>query len=322
MNTQQLQSAFENWFWSLSSQEGEGGTNGVIAVSLVVLDRLKTDFNLDFSKHLSDDGMQVKGASGEKTQKILARFGETRPFLSEGGRTSRGSPRGIQKLLEFLENQKLDTFSPEQRATLFNQFQSFLVDRVKDFHNRKKIKIVFNSTMSSVQVVSAILSVAKTEKKWGAVAQHLVGAKLQLRFPEFEITNEHVSSSDESTNRKGDFMVQSTIFHVTVAPGDKVIEKCRSNVNEGYRVYLLVPAERLGMIHSQVQDTFDGKVQLVSIENFISQNVDEIGEFGDKGITRGLVDLLQLYNQRVDAVERDKSLMIEIPTNLIKLGNG
>lgn len=322
MNTKQKLSAFEAWFWSLSSQEGEGGTNGVIAVSLVVLERLKTDFDLDFSKHLSADGMQVKGASGEKTQKILARFGELRPFLSEGGRTSRGSPRGIQKLLEFLKGQELDTYSMEQRGALLNQYQTFLVERVKDFHNRKKIKFVFDPTMSSVQVVSAVINLAKTEKKWGAVAQHLVGAKLQLRFPEFHITNEHVSSSDESTNRKGDFMVQNTVFHITVAPGDKVIEKCRINLLEGYRVYLLVPAERLGMIHSQVHDTFDGKVQLISIENFISQNVDEIGEFGDKGITRGLVDLLQLYNQRVDAVERDKSLMIEIPNNLIKLGNG
>ena len=322
MNTKQLQLAFENWFWSLSTQEGEGGTNGVIAVSIVVLDRLKTDYDLDFSKHLSDDGMQVKGASGENTQKILARFGEIRPFLVEGGRTSRGSPRRIQKLLEFLKIHELETLTLEQRAEIFNQFQVFLVDRVKDFHNRKKIKIVFNSTMSSVQVIASILNLAKIEKKWGAVAQHLVGAKLQLRFPDFEITNEHVSASDESTSRKGDFMVQSTVFHVTVAPGEKVIEKCRSNINEGYRVYLLVPAERLGMILSQIQDTFEGKVQLVSIENFISQNVDEIGEFGDKGITRGLIDLLHLYNQRVDAVERDKSFMIEIPNNLTKLGNG
>ena len=322
MNTKQLQLAFENWFWSLSTQEGEGGTNGVIAVSLVVLDRLKTDYDLDFSKHLSDDGMQVKGASGEKTQKILARFGETRPFLVEGGRTSRGSPRGIQKLLEFLKIHELETLTIEQRAEILNQFQAFIVERVKDFHNRKKIKIVFNSTMSSAQLISSILNLAKIEKKWGAVAQHLVGAKLQLRFPDFEITNEHVSASDESTSRKGDFMVQNTVFHVTVAPGEKVIEKCRANISEGYRVYLLVPTERLGMILSQVQDTFDGKVQLVSIENFISQNVDEIGEFGDKGITKSLIDLLHLYNERVDAVERDKSFMIEIPNNLTKLGNG
>lgn len=322
MNTKQPLSAFEEWYWSLSSQEGEGGTNGVIAVSLVVLDRLKTDFDLDFSKHLSKDGMQVKGASGEKTQKILARFGETRPFLSEGGRTSRGSPRGIEKLLEFLKKQELDNFSSEQRIGLLNQYQAFLVDRVREFHNRKKIKIVFNPTMSSAQLVSSILNLAKTEKKWGAVAQHLVGAKLQLRFPNLEITNEHVSSSDESTNRKGDFMVQTTVFHITVAPGDKVIEKCRSNISEGYGVYLLVPAERLGLIHAQVQDTFEGKVQLISIENFISQNIDEIGEFKDKEITKGLINLLQLYNHRVDAVERDKSLMIEIPNNLIKMGNG
>jgi hypothetical protein len=294
----------------------------MIAVSLVVLDKLKTDYDLDFSKYLSDDGMQVKGASGEKTKKILARFGETRPFLVEGGRTSRGTPRRIQSLLEFLKSKKLEDFSSDQRHEIFHQFQSFLVDQVREFFNRKKIKIVFNPNMSSFQVISSIINLSKIEKKWGPVAQHLVGAKLQLRFPELKISNERVSASDEVTNRKGDFMMQSTVFHVTVAPGEKVLEKCRMNVLDGYRVYLIVPSERLGMIQSQVQDTFDGKVQLVSIENFVSQNVDEIGEFGDKRITQELINLLNLYNQRVDAVELDKSLMIEIPNSLTKLGNG
>ncbi|MDX2282116.1 MAG: DUF4928 family protein [Saprospiraceae bacterium] len=113
------------------------------------------------------------------------------------------------------------------------------------------------------------MKLAKTEKKWGVVAQHLVGAKLQLRFPNFEITNEHVSSSDESTNRKGNFMVQTTVFHITVAPGDKVIEKCRSNTSEGYGVNLLVPAERPGLIHAEVQDTFEGKAQLIRVTSII-----------------------------------------------------
>ena len=322
MNQQQLLKDFENWFWSLSTQEGEGATKGVIAVSLVVLDRLKADYDLDFSKYLSDDGMQVKGASGEKTKKILARFGETRPFLVEGGRTSRGTPRGIQKLLVFLKSLELENLVSNQREEMLTLFQAFLVDRVRDFFNRKKIKIVFNPNMSSFQVISLVINLSKVEKKWGAVAQHLVGAKLQLRFPEFKISNEHVSASDEMTHRKGDFMVQTTVFHVTVAPGEKVLEKCRMNVLEGYRVYLIVPFERLGIIQSQVQDIFDGKVQLVSIENFVSQNIDEIGGFGDKGITQGLIDLLNLYNERVNAVELDKSLMIELPNSLTKLGNG
>jgi len=136
------------------------------------------------------------------------------------------------------------------------------------------------------------------------------------------ISNEHASASDEATNRKGDFMVRATVFYVTVAPGEKVLEKCRLNVIEGYRVYLIVPSERLGIIQSQVQDIFDGKVHLVSIENFVSQNVDEIGEFGDKGITQEIISLLALYNQRVDLAETDKSLMIEIPNNLTKLVGG
>ncbi|MBD3402012.1 DUF4928 domain-containing protein, partial [candidate division GN15 bacterium] len=48
----------------------------------------------------------------------------------------------------------------------------------------------------------------------------------------------------------------------------------------------------------------------------VSQNIEELSQFSDQFRHQRLRALLETYNQRVDAVEVDKSLLIEIPRNL------
>ena len=55
---------------------------------------------------------------------------------------------------------------------------------------------------------------------------------------------------------------------------------------------------------------------VISIEDFVGTNVEEIASFTDQGIRTGLKDLLMRYNERVQAVEPDPSLLIAIPENL------
>jgi len=55
---------------------------------------------------------------------------------------------------------------------------------------------------------------------------------------------------------------------------------------------------------------------VVSIETFVSQNLEELSVFTTKGLVSGFRRLLETYNERVDRVETDKSMMIDIPRNL------
>ena len=83
--------AFADWYEGLKIHTSSGGpAKGTIAAGLVVLDRLKSDFVLDLEAHRAPGGSQIRGASGQAVKKILASFGETRPFAKEGGRTNRG----------------------------------------------------------------------------------------------------------------------------------------------------------------------------------------------------------------------------------------
>jgi len=59
------------------------------------------------------------------------------------------------------------------------------------------------------------------------------------------------------------------------------------------------------------------QIAVESIESFVSQNIDEISGYKNDSLTLRLKDLIELYNQRVDEVETDKSLKIELPSNLL-----
>jgi len=309
--------AFHDWYEHLTVYKASGGpAKGTIAAALVVLDRLKIDFKLDLESHRAPGGSQIKGASGAAAEKILARFGEIRPFAKEGGRTNRGLPGDIRGMLVAISIAEIDGIATEERNDILNDLQKMLVDKVAEFHNRARLKMVYDASKSTWQTVSDLLSLARETGKDGPVAQHLVGAKLQLRFPDREIGNESYSTADDQLGRHGDFKLGDTVFHVTVAPMPAVYEKCKRNIEEGLRPYLLVPDRCLIGARQNVEFAAPGQIAAEAIETFVSQNIDEIAAFSKDQLVSGLNRLLVTYNQRVDETEIDKSMMIDIPLNL------
>lgn len=320
MNTKKAQSVFEDWYQSLKFVKANNGpANGTIAATLVLLERLKENYDLDFETHVAPGGAQIKGASGKAVASILTSFGEIRPFAKEGGRTNRGGQGDIKPLFKSLESLRLDQLSLEERNGILSSFQSFLIARVQDFHNRQKINLVFDVKLSTWQIMSNLLQTSQVEGKAGFVAQHLVGAKLQLRFPDIIISNESASTADKPTHRSGDFTIGNTVFHVTVAPMQGVFEKCQENLLQGFKVYLIVPDSKLAGARQLADQFCNGQIAVESIESFVSQNIEEISKFDALQLKNSIVKLINLYNSRVDAVEVDKSLMIELPSNLEKL---
>ena len=304
--------ALDDWYSGLAIHANGLPARGTIAGALVVTEALKTNFDLSLTFHTAKGGTQIKGASGARVAKILLALGETRKFLSEGGRTNRGLRNEIDGFLVALKKLKLVGLPVEQRQTALVEVQVYLLERVRRFFNRERIKFVYAPDRPTSQLIEEILSAARADKKEGPVAQHLVGAKLQLRFPNIKIANEPVSAADHQTGREGDFAIRGTVFHVTVSPTKAVFEKCASNLDAGKKAFVLVP-ERAIVAAKYLASEVSIRIQIGAIETFVGVNIDEISEFGDTE----LPTLLALYNDRVSAAETDMSLLIDIPKNLM-----
>ena len=57
-------------------------------------------------------------------------------------------------------------------------------------------------------------------------------------------------------------------------------------------------------------------VGVLSLEAFVGQNIEEMGEFSKASVAAHLRRVLEAYNERVEAVETNRALLIEIPANL------
>lgn len=131
-----------------------------------------------------------------------------------------------------------------------------------------------------------------------------------------EIENHSYTTADQQLGRPGDFLINDTVFHVTVAPMPAVIGKCENNIRQGYRAILLVPESKT-MAAKQMAETLNvNQIGIFSIETFVGQNIEEISQYQKNELTQGFLNFLRKYNERVAAVETDLSMQIEIPENL------
>ena len=302
------------WFDSFKSSSGEEPKTYVVCAGLAVLERMRSSFPLKRNDYVTP-GNQVK-TSGLLIQSILRRNGEERRFTSEGGRTTRGTVPAAERLVKELNDMRLLAgLSDKERGRVVDELQVWLVERVRDYFDRQKIEIEVNLSKPSPQIVGDILAAAGS--KVGAVAQHLVGAKLAVRFPHLEIANFSYTTADQQLGRPGDFVVSDTAFHVTVSPMPPVLEKCDGNLRDGFRSMLLVPESRLQAAR-QMAEAIDvrDRVGIVSIEAFVGQNIEELGGFGKAQLAENFRAMLAKYNERVEEAEADRSLLIRLPSNL------
>lgn len=309
--------AFTLWYTQVSQSDGFPA-KGTIAGALVVLDALKSNFNLDIDAHTAKGGSQIKGASGPKVKAILARYGETRRFVSEGGRTNRGLRGDIRSMLDAIGVSDLGSLDEAERTDIIDKLQRFLVDKVREWHNRQRLRVEYSPAKSTRAIIKDLLKTARDSGKGGQVAQYLVGAKLEqrLRHAGVTVSNESYSTADVQLNRQGDFLIGDTVFHVTLAPAPPLYEKCKWNLDNGYRVFLLVPEDVVVGVRQNADATASGRIAVEAIESFVGQNIEEMSNFSAEKLRQEFLELLNTYNRRVDAVEIDKSVMIEIPPSL------
>lgn len=288
-------------------------SRGNIAGGLVLLEHLRANFNLDIAAHKASGSDQLRNATIAHVQKILARHGEKRTLLKEGGRTNRGLMKNLGALLHALSEGGMQEMSSANREEAIDAMQKFLVQKAQEALNAPRLVFEYRGDMTSSDIIGAILTAAGKKRMAEKVAEYLVGAQLALRFPDYEIRNSTASAADDQTAEKGDFQINDTVFHVAVAPGAGHYDKCERNLADGLRVFLLVPDDKTDVVRGIANEWSKGRVAVRGIESFISQSVEKLAEFAGERVVNGVVNLLGEYNKRVAQADTDTALLIKIP---------
>lgn len=285
---------------------------GPLCVALVVTQHAKNKgLPLDPETLLTDQGGQVLGLGKGAVQTVLKRHGIERVLAAEGGRTSRGSINKMREYVGWLN----DMETPDLEAV-----ERFWIEQVHAFFAGKPFKIKLDGSRSLRTLIRDLLLQAEQRQKntpgmyyVGGVLQHMVGAKLDCALGPGKFEHNSFSTSDAQTGRAGDFFIGDVAIHVTTSPGEAVIERCRDNLNDGFRPILVTMQKGLSVAEGLADNASLGdRIDIFEIEQFIALNLYELGEFAAKGRKIAIGDLVTRYNEIIDTWETDPSLKIEV----------
>ncbi len=297
-----------------TSEKGFRG-KGALCVALVVTQHATTmGIPLDSETLLTEGGGQVLGLGKAAVQAVLKRHDVTRVLASEGGRTSRGSLSNMREYVAFLND------LAEKGKVDLGAVELFWIERVHEFFAGKPFKIKLDASRSLRTVVRDVIEQAVERQKTtpgmyygGAVLQHLVGAKLDCALGKGHLAHNSFSTADAPGARAGDFFLGDVAIHVTTSPGEAVIERCRENLNDGYRPVLVTLQHGLTVAEGLANNVGLGdRIDIFEIEQFVALNLYEIGKFTPDGRKVAVADMVDRYNEIVDEVETDPSLKIEL----------
>ncbi len=186
---------------------------------------------------------------------------------------------------------------------------------IKDMEDRLggvRLRPQCDRQQSPAAWIDSIL-VAAERRSLGAVERHLVGATLQQRHPGILIPNNPSHAADAQTKRSGDFPLQNVSYHVTATDGKEAVARCKENVGTGRHPILLVPkryAEKASL-YAEIAG-IQARVSILAIEDFITQNIIEMSTHQQQDFFSTLKAIIDEYNRRLEEVETDMSLKIEL----------
>jgi len=285
---------------------------GALCVALVVTRQaINNGLPLAPESLLTENHGQVRLLGKAAVQNILKEHGIERVLAEEGGRTSRGSVGNMQRYVEFLNATNFN------RADL-EKVETWWVERVLSFFAGKPMILRFDLAKSMRAAIRDLMGQAEKRQSAtpgstivGTVLQHLVGAKLSLILPNPPVMH-GASVADDVSGRDGDFVFEDVAIHVTTAPSEALIRKCKRNLDHSVKPIIITTYRKVSVAEELADlqgiadrlDIFDG-------EQFLAGNIYELGKFAISGRRTTAETLIASYNEIIDKCETDPSLRIE-----------
>ena len=292
-------------------------TKGPLAL-LVQLTRMIQDkkFPLKPDDFLTENKGQVAGLGGGNLKKILKEHGITQTLAAEGGRTSRGNMGLMIEYVKFL-----NAWNKEESIDI-KAIEIFWVEQVKKYFENQPFILSADTAKTIRASLDELFEQAKKRQKQnpgtqylGIMLQHLVAAKLSIILPKEKFEIHGASVADSPTERSGDFVINNTIIHCTTAPGEPLIQKCKTNIRSGCLPVIITVFDRVKDAFNLANDAeISARLDVWDIQQFLSTNINEHGFFDEQQRTIKLADIIEKYNRIIDEKETDPSLKIEFET--------
>lgn len=257
---------------------------------------------------------QVAGLGKAAVQKILEAHGITRVLAEEGGRTSRGS-LGLMEAYVAILNEL------HQAGSLnLAEAEDWWIEKVRLHFASDGPKFHFDSGKSLRANLDDLFRQAHDLQAnaggtayVGAMLQHLVGAKLDLVLGRGHITHHGSSVSDQATDRRSDFVVETVAIHVTTHPSEALIRKCEANLQAGLKPLIVTLDDGVAGAAFLLKGTaLASRVDVLDAGQFLTANIYERSFFKAADCRVTLANLLQRYNEIVAECETDPALQVRL----------
>jgi hypothetical protein len=291
------------------------GNKGPLCVALHITRwAIKFGLPIDSGNMITEGKGQVLGIGKSAVQRVLKDYDITKTLASEGGRTSRSSMSNMQDYVAFLNQ------AAEKPGFDLTVVEAWWVDRVRDFFEASPLKLKVDTGSTLKACLTGIFEEAKRRQSenrgstvLGAVMQHLVGAKLEMLYPDQTIKHSGYSVADSPTGRSGDFEIGDCVIHVTTSPSKLLLQKCIDNLDRGLRP--LVISTNAGAAMAETLADEEGmikRIEVLDITQFLVANMLEWTGFEGGKRRDTFEELITRYNDIVEVCETDPSLKIEV----------
>ncbi|RYE50979.1 MAG: DUF4928 domain-containing protein [Sphingobacteriales bacterium] len=297
-------------------------SRGYLCVALFITDGAKAlAFPLIYQNFLTPNKGQVSGLNKSKIQEILARNGIAKVLSEEAGRTSRGTVGFMQVYVTFLNGLKIDY------ANLNLEYiENYWIECVKKILEREPFALRLDPANGLRVVIRDLMSQAEQRQKeylgfmfLGTMMQHLVGAKLSLVLDPQEVDHHCASTNDSGHGRFGDFAIGDVAIHVTSAPSEALISKCKKNIEAGKRPLIVTTMKGTYIADGIAENAgIADRIDIIEFEQFLASNIYEMGKFTTEHQIRKIEDLINFYNKIIEEYETDHSLKILVQTKSTK----
>ena len=262
----------------------------------------------------TEEGGQVVGLGKAAVQKILESHGIEKVLAEEGGRTSRGSLGLMKEYVDLLN-------TLHRRGKLDMQaVESWWIEKVRLHFASEGPKLNFDTGKSLAANIGNLLAQAgKIQSNSGgtnyvgAMLQHLVGAKLDLVLGLGKVEHHGFSVADQSTERKGDFQIDSVAIHVTTHPSEALVRKCDDNLKSGLKPLIVTtPDGVVGAAFLLRTSGLHERVDVLDCSQFLTANLYERSFFQVADCKVTFTKLLERYNELVNECETDPVLRVNL----------